>query len=71
MDEVDVAAAVQAVELETAARVAQVCDATRGQGADECQDCGEPIEAARREAAPFAVRCVPCQAAVERRVRIA
>lgn len=71
MDEVDVVAAVQAVDLETAARVAQVRGATRGRGSDDCHDCGAQIEAARRQAAPFAVRCLPCQAAVERRARVA
>jgi phage/conjugal plasmid C-4 type zinc finger TraR family protein len=68
MDEFVVVAAEHAVELETAARVAQVQGAVRGQGSDDCNDCGAPIDAARRQAAPFAVRCAQCQAAVERQM---
>jgi DnaK suppressor protein len=30
-----------------------------------CQDCGEPIAAARLRALPFATRCVTCQAQLE------
>lgn len=70
MDERDLVAAEYAVELERAARVAQVQGAVMGQGSDECQDCGEAIEPARREAAPFAVRCVYCQAAAERQMGV-
>ncbi len=68
MDEVDLMAAEQAVELETMARVSQVQGALVGQGSDECEDCGAEIEAARRQAAPFAVRCVHCQAEAERQM---
>jgi phage/conjugal plasmid C-4 type zinc finger TraR family protein len=68
MDEVDLVAAERAVEQQTAARVAQVQGAVSGQGSDDCNDCGDPIDAARRQAAPFAVRCVRCQAAVERQM---
>ena len=70
MDERDLVAAEQAVELERDARVAQVQGAVMGQGSDECQDCGEIIEPARRKAAPFAVRCVQCQSAAERQMRV-
>lgn len=68
MDEVDVVAAERAVEQQTATRVAQVQGAVRGQGSDDCNNCGDPIDDARRKAAPFAVRCVQCQAAFERRI---
>jgi phage/conjugal plasmid C-4 type zinc finger TraR family protein len=34
---------------------------------DDCTDCGEDIEAARRVALPSAVRCVRCQERFERR----
>jgi phage/conjugal plasmid C-4 type zinc finger TraR family protein len=68
MDEVDLMAAEQAVELETAAGIAQVQGAVSGQGSDECHDCGAPIDDARRQAAPFARRCVQCQTAAERRI---
>lgn len=33
----------------------------RGTGADHCIDCGHPIPAKRRRAAPFSERCVDCQ----------
>jgi len=33
----------------------------------ECIDCGEPIPQARRQAAPWAKRCVYCQELTERR----
>lgn len=35
----------------------------------ECLECGEPISPARREAAPYATRCVECQSYVERYAR--
>lgn len=31
----------------------------------ECVDCGEPIGAKRKQAVPWAVRCVHCQAVLE------
>ncbi len=68
MDERDMIAAEQAVELERMARVSQVRGALIGQGSDECKDCGETIEPARRLAAPFAVRCVYCEADAERQL---
>lgn len=39
--------------------------AARGDGAEDCQECGEPIPAARREAVA-AVLCVECQERQER-----
>ena len=39
-----------------------LCD----EGADECEDCGEPIPEERRRAMPSARTCVRCQ---ERRER--
>ena len=32
-----------------------------GEGQDDCEDCGCQIPAARRAAAPWAIRCAPCQ----------
>lgn len=32
----------------------------------DCEDCGEPIPAARRQALPGVRRCVGCQTALER-----
>lgn len=71
MQELDLIEAELKVEMGVAARVAQVQGALTGQGSDECEDCGQPIEPARRMAAPFAVRCVHCQAAAERQMRAA
>lgn len=34
--------------------------------ATHCDDCGEEIPADRREAAPFATRCIDCQIKFER-----
>ena len=34
-----------------------------GPGLSECEDCGEPIPAARRAAVPGVRRCLACQAA--------
>lgn len=38
-------------------------------GETECVDCGKPIDKARREAAPFARRCIGCQTIHERATR--
>ncbi|MDO4725502.1 MAG: TraR/DksA C4-type zinc finger protein [Comamonadaceae bacterium] len=35
----------------------------------DCEDCGEPIPQARRQALPGVRRCVGCQAAMERAQR--
>jgi phage/conjugal plasmid C-4 type zinc finger TraR family protein len=32
-----------------------------GEGLEDCEDCGEPIPKARREALPSARTCVKCQ----------
>lgn len=37
-----------------------------GVAAEICQECDEPIPAARRAAAPGCARCVECQARLER-----
>lgn len=41
--------------------VAMVRERLLGQGAEECEECGIEIPAARRRAAPWAVCCVDCQ----------
>jgi phage/conjugal plasmid C-4 type zinc finger TraR family protein len=38
--------------------IAKVADGSYGR----CDDCGEPIESARLEALPTAIRCLSCQA---------
>jgi len=40
-----------------------------GNGADECDDCGEGIPAARRAALPATRTCVACQAVRDTRIR--
>lgn len=37
---------------------------------DECEDCGDQIEAARRLALPYARRCIACQSAMEKSDRM-
>jgi phage/conjugal plasmid C-4 type zinc finger TraR family protein len=37
--------------------------AAAGEGSDECEECGDPIPAARRRALPGARTCVACQSA--------
>ncbi len=37
----------------------------QGDGSDDCESCGDEIPADRRQAAPWAVRCAPCQSKVE------
>lgn len=50
-----------------AAAIAHVRARTQRDGFDECEDCGELIEPARRKAMPSATRCVDCQEDFERR----
>ncbi|MFB6311530.1 MAG: TraR/DksA C4-type zinc finger protein [Salinirussus sp.] len=37
-----------------------------GESAEECQECGDPIPQARREALPGTTQCVDCAAIAER-----
>lgn len=69
MDEVVLVAAEFAVEQATSARIAQVRRTVAAQGESHCSDCGAEIDVARQQVAPFAVRCLPCQAQAERRLR--
>jgi len=39
----------------------------QGESLLACEECGEPIPEARREALPGVRRCVPCQSAAGRR----
>lgn len=47
--------------------VALVQARLQGQGAEECEECGIEIPAARRKAYPSAVCCVDCRSLRERR----
>ena len=38
-----------------------------GEGAEDCEDCGEPIPEARRKALPGCRTCVDCQSVREAR----
>ena len=49
------------VEVERLSGVAAVLAQMQGAGQDDCEDCGCQIPAARRAAAPWAIRCAPCQ----------
>lgn len=60
----------RATGLEEADRiggVALVQARLQGQGAEECEECGIEIPAARRKAYPSAVCCVECQSLREGR----
>lgn len=67
MDERDFELAERKASMEREAQIHRARTAVAGFGADECADCGEPIPADRRRAAPFAERCVECQTQKERR----
>lgn len=70
MDERDIENSEARVELERNCAAARVSAAVSEIGSSECMNCGELIEAARREAAPFAKRCIECQRATERKDRL-
>lgn len=50
-------------------RTAQIRASLQGEGQDECEECGCEIPAARRSAAPWAIRCAPCQEIEDQKVR--
>jgi phage/conjugal plasmid C-4 type zinc finger TraR family protein len=59
----------QAQAIEMAARTEaqyRSAKALTGTGQADCDDCGEAIPAARRLAAPAAIRCIQCQTLFER-----
>lgn len=39
----------------------------KGEGLEECEECGEPIPEARRRALPGARTCIVCQSARDKR----
>lgn len=43
------------------AAIGQATAGVSGPGRRNCRKCGEETEAARRQAAPSAQRCLPCQ----------
>ncbi|WP_434777676.1 TraR/DksA family transcriptional regulator [Neisseria sp. Ec49-e6-T10] len=42
---------------------------SHNQGPENCDECGEPIPAARRQALPSAVRCAECQQVYESKAK--
>jgi phage/conjugal plasmid C-4 type zinc finger TraR family protein len=40
----------------------------KGESAEECDDCGEPVPAARRKAVPGVRTCIACQAERDRKI---
>lgn len=56
-------------ELERLSGVSAVRSKLAGKGQDWCEDCGEDIPLERRAAAPWAVRCAPCQEIKELRAK--
>lgn len=64
-DESDRASALEAATV--VGGVSAVQAQMQGQGQDWCEDCGFDIPKDRRAAAPWAVRCAPCQSAKEGR----
>jgi phage/conjugal plasmid C-4 type zinc finger TraR family protein len=59
----------QASQLELDRRadaLAKVRRTLNQQGQADCEDCGEPIPPARREANRSAIRCLACQQIFER-----
>lgn len=47
----------------------QAAATLHGEGADDCEGCGEPIPKARKQILPGATRCAQCQSLFERHVR--
>ena len=62
-DDLDRATAVEAAAV--LGGVSDVLARMQGEGQDDCEDCGFEIQKARRVAAPWAIRCAPCQTAKE------
>jgi phage/conjugal plasmid C-4 type zinc finger TraR family protein len=54
-------------EAERAAAIARALAPLAASGRADCLDCGQPLSAPRRAAMPSAMRCTPCQSALEQR----
>lgn len=57
--------ALGSIELAKQLGITAALENLQGEGSEDCEVCGEEIPAARRLAAPWAVRCAPCQSKVE------
>lgn len=62
-DEIDRANGV--IEAERLSGVEAVRARMAGAGREDCDECGMDIPKDRREAAPWAIRCAPCQGIFE------
>lgn len=70
MDAADRAQEEQDAELANFLEAQRGRAALEAQGSRNCSDCGFEIPAARRRAMPSAIRCVDCQAWVERLAKV-
>lgn len=52
------------------ARMRAINQAPKGEGLDECAQCGEPIPPARRKAVPGVTLCIDCQQGRDRSFRL-
>ncbi len=64
-DDADLAGEV--IELTSAHNILLLRAAVTGDGQEYCEDCGDDLSPARRKAAPWAIRCVPCADIHERK----
>lgn len=69
MDERDFEVAESTVAIFRDQRVRSIGAEVSGTGRDTCTDCDATISAERRQAAPFATRCIACQRHREREGR--
>ncbi len=69
MSERDIERSEAHVEEERERSARAVRAAVTRPGNAECANCGKPISEARRQAAPFAERCIECQSRHEWKAR--
>lgn len=67
MDAADMAWEPQAKSIDT--RVASIVQQQQAEGTAVCDECGNAIPAARRNAYPSARHCISCQEEVELKMR--
>ncbi|WP_348826808.1 TraR/DksA family transcriptional regulator [Halomonas sp. RT37] len=68
-DNADIAAEIQERHLEGALTNRPRWIGIDWAGSAECEECGDEIPAARRQAAPWATTCIECQQIYERKGR--
>ncbi|WP_416139040.1 TraR/DksA C4-type zinc finger protein [Halomonas sp. HK25] len=67
-DKADIAAEISEKRLETTLKAIEKA-VRKPVTTNECDDCGEPIPAARRRAAPWASTCIECQGIREQQAK--